>query len=368
MIRVLHIVPTLGYGGVAQFILNYYRLMDKTLFVFDFITHGGEEDFHKNLTENASNIFYIKPISQSGIRSYISDLKDILSNHEYDIIHCHDGHITGITAMMCKRFFKGPIICHAHTALCANPKHKPFMFLFRALSRYYADALFACGKEAGKYLFGKNCDYKVIHNAVSVDRFQAIDKCEVLNLKQKLGIPTDSYVIGHVGAFCYQKNHTYLIKVFSEIRKYNSNVYMVLVGSGGLMDNIKRLCKQLGVYEYVKFVGKQSNIPLYMHLFDVFALPSHFEGLPVVAIEAQAAGLHCVLADAIDHEADIGLGLLDFIPTTSIHISQWAKALLGQKKENNKEKVLSLFRSSGYEIMSSVTSLMDEYSKITTNT
>ena len=101
-IRVLQIVPTLGYGGVAQFLLNYYSYMDKSQIIFDFVTHGKEESFHKDLTREKSKIFYLQSIGKVGIRRYLLQLKNIFTENEYDLVHTHDGHLIGLTAFLCK--------------------------------------------------------------------------------------------------------------------------------------------------------------------------------------------------------------------------------------------------------------------------
>lgn len=362
--RVLQIVPTLGYGGVAQFLLNYYKLIDKSEIIFDFITHGGEEDFHPSLIKEGTHIFYLQSIGKSSLKAYKEQLKNVLTNNEYDIIHCHDGHITGFTAMLCKKYFSGPIICHAHTTLCPNPKHRPFMPLFRFMSRHHADVLLGCGELACQYLFGKTSQYTVIHNAVSVSRFNNITQEEVWAKKEELGIPSDAYVVGHVGAFCNQKNHSYLIDVFAKVRENMRNAYLILVGVGELMDDIQAKCTKLGLSEWVRFVGKQSNIPLFMHMFDVFVLPSHYEGLPVVAVEAQATGVHCVLADAIDHDVDAGIGIVEFVPTSDNDIQRWCDAICVKTDRASKAQILTQFVERGYEIESSVNSLVAQYRRV----
>lgn len=364
MIRVLQIVPTLGYGGVAQFILNYYKGMDRNEIVFDFVTHGKEEIFHKELIEEGSKIFYLDSIGEKGIRNYLNQLKKIFKNNSYDIVHTHDGHMVGVTAFLVKRYFKGPVICHAHTTLCANIKHRKFMPIFRWMARHYGDSLLGCGTMACKYIFGKTKKFKVIHNAVDVDRFQNVDTQDVIELKNKLGIPQDGFVIGHVGLFTLPKNHFYLIKIFNKIYRQYPNVYLVLVGVGDLQENVRCKCAELGIIDRVRFVGKQSNIPLYMHLFNVFALPSLWEGLPVVGVEAQAAGLHCVISNTVDKDVDAGIGIVDFVPILDRDLNIWETYLFKDINKPSRSKIESAMKSKGYEIRSSVKSLICEYERL----
>ena len=362
MIRVLQIVPTLGYGGVAQFLLNYYRLMPKSDIKFDFVTHGGVEDFHAQLIEEGSTIYYVKPISQSGIITYIQTLGKIVSSGHYDIIHTHDGHMTGITSMICRLHFRGPIIAHAHTTLCPNPKHRPFMPIFRLMSRIWASKLLACGKEAGKYLFGKSAKFTVIHNAVPIERFQNIERANIEILREKYKINANELVIGHVGLFTTPKNHVFIIKMFSKLLEKRPNARLILVGGGNDMEKIIRLTQEKGIGSKVIFAGKQSDIPSYMNLFDVFILPSLFEGLPVVAVEAQASGLPCLLSNKIDHDVDAGLGLVSFLPIEDSNISDWVSKLTHiERQKVEHEEIIRAFQKQGYDIATSVDSLLKTY-------
>lgn len=217
MIKILQIVPTLGYGGVAQFLLNYYKQMDKNEIRFDFITHGSVEAFHQELIDGGSQIFYFKSIGKEGLKYYLKQLKDVFENNTYDIVHTHDGHLVGLTAFFCRRYFKGKIICHAHTTLCVNPKHRYFMPVFRWLARHNSDKLLGCGVLACRYIFGKGSQFKVIHNAVDVDRFQQVHKEDALALREQLGIPKNAFIIGHVGLFSPPKNHFFLIRIFENL-------------------------------------------------------------------------------------------------------------------------------------------------------
>lgn len=364
MIRVLQIVPTLGYGGVAQFLLNYYRRMQGGDIIFDFVTHGGVEDFHQELISAGSQIHYLKPISQIGIISYVKSLGRVISKGDYDIIHTHDGHMTGVTAMFCKMYFKGPIIAHAHTTLCPNPSHRPFMPLFRIMSRVWASKLVACGKEAGKYLFGKGAKFTVIHNAVSIERFQNVSEERINELREKFGIRKDDYIIGHVGLFTPPKNHFFIINMFARLCSQDDKAKLVLVGGGDLVEDIKKLATELNVSDRIVFTGKQSDIPAFMHLFDVFILPSLFEGLPVVAIEAQAAGTPTILSDVIDHDVDAHLGIVDFLPIGKQYYQEWITKILCKKQRADEPEIRLALCKAGYEIGNSVNSLVDIYNNI----
>lgn len=360
-IRVLHIVPTLGYGGVAQFLLNYYKQMDKSLIIFDFVTHGGEESFHKELIDSGSKIFYLKSIGKAGLFGYLDQLKKIFSENKYDIVHTHDGHLTGVTAMLCKRYFPGAIFCHAHTTRCVNSKHRPFMPLFRFLSRTFGDMLLGCGIEACKFCYGKKSDFTVIHNAVSLERFWNVNQEDATTLRRELNIKENSFVIGHIGLFSPPKNHRYIIKLFQYVVSKHPEAILVLVGDGPMKDEIITLSKEYGIYENIRYVGIQQNIPLYMHIFDTFILPSLHEGLPVCAVEAQSVVSNVCISDTVDHDVDAGIGSVEFIPITLEAIPQWEQAVFAKKTKVSYERIKDCFVKHGYEIKSSVDTLFNVY-------
>jgi len=285
------------------------------------------------------------------------------SNH-YDVVHTHDGHLTGMTAWMCKKYFDGPIICHAHTTKCVNPKHRPFMPIFRWMSRTYGEFLVGCGEKACQYCFGTKKQYEIVHNAVDVSRFQKVTEEEVVNLKERLDIPQDAFIIGHVGAFGPPKNHKYLLRVFEGILSKDKANYLVLVGDGELKDSMIELCQKMKIEDHVRFVGKQTNIEIYMKLFHVFVLPSFHEGLPVVGIEAQASGLKCILSDRIDRSVDAGLGLVRFVPIDEEALEEWEEEICKPYVKPDDSIIFDLLSKNGYEIESSARDLVNIYQRI----
>lgn len=236
--------------------------------------------------------------------------------------------------------------------------------MFRWMARHNSDKLLGCGVLACQYIYGKNSKFKVIHNAVDIDRFQQVNNEDALALRKQLGIPQDAFIIGHVGLFSPQKNHFYLVRIFEKIYHLHKNAHLVLVGGGELQEDVKQECKRKGIENRIHFVGKQSNIPLYMRMFNVFALPSRWEGLPVVGVEAQAAGLHCVMAEAIDHDVDTGLGIVNFLPTTENALDKWEITLMKSYASPCRKDIEIAMKATGYEIKGSVNSLVNVYKDI----
>lgn len=364
MIRVLHIIPTLGYGGVAKFVLNYYENMNKNQIIFDFVTHGSEEDFHQDLINSGSKIFYFKTIGQIGFKKYFNNLKEVITGfNSYNVVHIHEGHITGVAAFMCKKLGVKKVICHAHTTTCPNEKHKPFMPIFRFLATRYGDKLLACGKEAGKYCFGKT-KFTIMHNAVDARKFYSATTEEIKRLKEIYNINDNCLVIGHIGAFINLKNHEYILDIYKMVLKEHDNCVLILVGDGILREEMYKRSVKLGISSKVIFMGIQKDIPLILNLFDVFILPSIFEGLPFVGVEAQAVGLPCYFSDSIDRTVDLGLRLVKFLPITDEYISQWAKLITENGScKPNQEQILSKFRERGYDVGMEVEKLIKIYTE-----
>ena len=295
MIRVLHIVPRLDLTGVAKFVTHHWCKMDKNKFIFDFVNHGGTEDFHSELEQEGCKIYNLPFPHEVGTISYLGMLKKIIKYGQYDIVHIHTGHYTGFIAMRC-RFWrvKSKIICHAHTTKCMNPLHIYIMPIFRIMAKVFSDRLFACGYKAGVFCFGRSSKFDEIHNSVDLSVFKRHSGSEVKQLRSTLKIPDGAKVIGHIGAFSAPKNHFYLLNIIDYYVRRNRSAIFVLLGIGPDYDKVVAKSKSMGIYDNVRFVGSQKNIPLYLSMFDVFVLPSLHEGLPVVSAESQALGLKTI--------------------------------------------------------------------------
>jgi len=362
MIKVLEITPALDYGGVSQFLMHYYECMDHTKFRFDFITHEGKEDFHEKLLEQGSQIYYFEREGDIGLLSYYKQYSQI-GIKNYDIIHIHLGHYTGLVAMICKIMGGKKIICHAHTTKCMNKKHAPFMPVFRVLANVFADALFACGQKAGEYCFGKY-PFTIIPNGVDLNRFKPANEEQMISLKQSLGIPLTSWIIGCVANFVPPKNYGYLIEVFSRCTKLNEDAVLLLVGDGPLRKDIENIVEQKGLTGRVFFAGVQKDIPQFLSIFNVFALTSIHEGFPVVAAEAQAVGVKCVYSANIDRSCDLGLGLMSFLPITEYAIDEWANECLKKYDKVPRNKIESIFKQNNFEIQSGAVFLSQCFIKV----
>ena len=362
--RVLHIVPALYRGGVGSFLLNYYRRFDKAKFSFDFITHFDERDWVANdpLMKD-SRVYYFQQAHESGPINYVKQFKPVIRQGQYDIVHIHNGHLTGLLAMICKWYGARRIVCHAHTTRCMNPKMNKMMPLLRWMSRRFSSRLFACGHDAGEFCYGTE-NFVVIPNGIDFEYYQQSTQEEITKLKEKFGIERSSLIVGCVAQFTAPKNHHFLVKVFEKVHTKDPSAVLVLVGDGDLMHNVKEQVNSLNLADSVIFAGLQRNIPLFLSAFDVFLLPSIHEGLPVVAAEAQAMGLKCVFSENIDNTCDRNVGLMTFLPITDAAIDDWVNAVFKNIVVPSRELIIQQFSRDYYEINEGTNLFQNEYLKM----
>lgn len=311
--RVLQFLPTLGFGGVARVVLNYYSVLRTRGFTFDFVTHGGPEDFHADLIDSGSRIFYVKPIHEVGLAAYVSRLRQLRLS-TYDVVHVHTGHLTGVYGGMIRLMGQRRIVAHAHSSRAVKKWHEPFMPLLRSLARRNSLARLACGVKAGDFCFGR-ARYSILPNGIDMNVVRAAEGEVDQLLKDRLA--GASLVVGHVGRFTYEKNHAFLLEAFRLLLIVEPRAVLVLVGDGPLLEKMRELAVTTGIGESVLFVGVRKDIYSLMRSLDVLVLPSLFEGMPMVAIEAQSVGTPCLVSDVVDRGVDLGLGLVYFLPITS---------------------------------------------------
>ena len=365
-VRILQVVPDMAYGGVEKIVLNYYEQLNHDDYKFDFVTHGLVEDYHHNLMKQGSRIYYLKTIGKVGLRGYCEQIREQINIDDYDIIHIHIGHITGVYGAAFHKCGAKKIICHAHTTKCVNTKHNLFMPVFRLLAKKYSDKCLACGKDAGRFCFG-NLEFDLLHNGINSERYIHISKEDITKLKNEFGIRDETFVIGNVAHFSEQKNHRFIVDVIKEYSKISSHVKFILVGDGPLKEEMERVVCEEGLQENVVFTGVRKDIPILMKMFNVFILPSLYEGLPVVSIEAQAAGIPCLISNTIDESLDIGLGLTEFLPIDQ-GCEKWILKL-EEMRESRKEiidinKIQNALIKAGYDVTVSAQRLSRVYDSL----
>ena len=359
MIRILHSVSNMDRGGIETMLMNFYRNIDRSKVQFDFLANKPQPgDYDEEIRELGGRIF-VSPGFMS-YRKYARYMTDLFrQNPEYKIIHTHNGSLM-LYALKSAQKNDIPIrIAHAHATSVPVGLKNEVKKLIRPLIKYTATDYWGCSEAAGKFYFSEkrwNKNHQLIHNAINVDDFLFSEKNRE-SIRREYGFG-DKFVIGHVGRLAPQKNQKKLLEVFSAVHRMNKNAHLVIIGTGELESKLKEYSKELGIENDVTFTGVLSNVNEWYSAFDVFAMTSLYEGLPVVAIEAQAADLPCVLCDTITPEVKI----TDNVSFTGLKDSadDWAKAILDFKPKVRESRAEEL-KKSGYDIKAEAERMQNLY-------
>lgn len=312
-VRILHVLGNTQLGGAESRIMDLYRHMDRSVVQFDFVVHSKEEGyFNEEIRKLGGRIFRVPRFRVLNYFSYCRAWKKLLQEHRdaegRSEFHMIQGHMTSTAAIYLPIARKCGIeatIAHARSAgVDKGLKGILTRFLRCNLSKK-ADYLFTCSELAGISVFGKKAveqgRTRFLPNAIDCQKF-APDPLVREKIRRELGIE-NCYVIGHVGRFHYAKNHEYLLRVFAELVKRKTRDYvLLLLGEGSGMEDIRVLSRELGIEDKVYFLGNKSNVNDYYQAMDYFVYPSRFEGMPGTIVEAQTAGLRCLMSDTICKE------------------------------------------------------------------
>ncbi len=301
MIRVLQVVNDMHRAGLETMLMNYFKNIDRSKIQFDFLTHRPEKnDYDDEIISLGGKIYYAPRLYPQNYPVYFKWMKKFWAEHpEYKIVHSHIDSMSYLVLLTAKKAGVPVRIAHSHnTSIDRDFKYALKQF-FRYRITSAANYYLACGKEAGRFLFG-NKAFQVISNAVNAEQFYF--DSTVRNTKRKELSIDDQIVVGHVGRLSYQKNHKYLLKIFAEIEKQKKKSVLLLVGTGEKEQEIRKQAKQLSIEEKVIFLGNRSDVHQLYQAMDVLVLPSFFEGIPVVGVEAQFADLPCIFSDKVPKE------------------------------------------------------------------
>lgn len=364
--KVLYFVDRMRHGGIQQLAVEIARNLPEDI-QMDFLvlndgqTYPLEETIKKfGLTLYKVDAWIYKPTDY--INYYKKLNQFFIEHHDYDAVHINTSSKNFLILKLAKKY-KIPLrIAHSHnTGFQTQSKAQILMGnIFKPLLKKYATHYFACSTLAGEWLFGKTNvkkgKVKIIHNAVDYEKFK-INTEKRNEIRQELNIES-KLVISNVGRFTTQKNHTFLIDIFYEIYKKNNNAVLMLIGNGEKEDEIKKKVEKLGIQNSVLFMGHRNNVNELMQAMDVFVMPSIYEGLPVVGIEAQAAGLPCFMSkDVITDEVKIA----DNVKFISLNdnAEKWADEILSSDL-TRKDNEIAL-KKAGYFIEDMVKELTEQY-------
>lgn len=364
-IRVAHIIGKWLGGGVEAVVMNYYRNIDHNKVQFDFICDSDSTDIpYEEIKKIGGKVILIPPYQK--LIKYHKTLKKVLIEGNYTIVHSHINTLSVFSLYAAKKA-KIPIrIAHSHSTTNKKEWKKNILKLFlRPLSYINATHYFSCTEHAGRWMFGnkkfEEGSVYVLNNAIDIKKFKYDEKIREKKRKE-LGINNNSLVFGHIGRFVAQKNHSFLIDIFHEIYKQNTNAILMLAGQGPLMEEIKNKVEKLGLTQAVIFLGQRNDVNELYQAMDVFLLPSLYEGLGMVLIEAQCSGLPCIASTEVPEVAKISENFQFIDLTTPANI--WAEQTIKTIKNYNREDGSDKIDKCNYNIYKEARKLVDKYSEL----
>lgn len=327
MIRVLHMIGSLNIGGSQAMIMNLYRNIDREQIQFDFIVDHPEQLYFAEEVESlGGKIFFMPEFTGINLLSVKKSWNNFFKRHpEYKILHSHVRSYASVYLPIAKKHGLKTIV-HSHSTTNGTGILSAIKKIMQYPLRYQSDYLFGCSQASGEWLFGKSVvnsnKYYNLKNAVDVEKYKFNPDVRE-KYRNQLGLENKKTYI-HVGRFHPSKNHIFLLEIFTKLCKKEDAV-LLLVGDGGLNSKIKERVNELKLNDSVLFLGIRDDIPELFQAADCFVFPSLWEGLPVVAVEAQSAGMPCFISETITNEVT----LTDLVKKLSITdgVECWVKAI-----------------------------------------
>ncbi|MBR3620714.1 MAG: glycosyltransferase family 1 protein, partial [Clostridia bacterium] len=351
-IRIAQMMTNMNYGGVETAIMNYYRYIDNARIQFDFFAFEGSLIPQKELIESLGGKVYIVPRCSHLIK-YEHEIQKLLKN--YLIVHSNMNTLSALSLYGAKKAGVQHRILHNHSTAGKGEKKNIFKYILRPFCHLYYTEAAACSARAGEWMFGKGAPFRIINNAINLSEFRFNQNTRD-RIRNELKI-NDKFVIGHIGRFCFAKNQEFIVDIFNEISK-SADAVLLLIGSGKSKSDIESKVIKLGLDKKVIFLGNRLNINEYYQAMDTFVFPSRYEGLGMVAIEAQASGLPVTCSTEVPSEVAI-TDLVKFCPL-SASPSEWAESILNNTV-NCRRDTTDEIRTAGYDIVTEAKKLEDYY-------
>ncbi len=335
MAKILHIVGQMNRCGAETLIMNIYRHIDRNKVQFDFAVHTVQPGhFDQEIVALGGRILHLPKPSAVGFHTYGRALANTLRKYgPFAVVHSHVHHFSGYIMHVAKK--EGVLIRVAHSHSSQDGQRNSWLriayrWYMRRLIRKHTIHMFGCSRVACEVLFGSDCwqdsRVTVLPNAIDLALYEALPD-DRHALRQNIPISADVLLIGHVGRFRRPKNHLFLIEVFDALLQKLPSVHLILVGDGPLKSEIESLIQTKGIKDSVHLLGIRSDVPQIMSTLDLFLFPSLYEGLGIALIEAQAAGVPCVVADTVPNEADVKIGLIHFVNLQD-RVDLWVQKIL----------------------------------------
>ena len=303
-VRILHILQRMEAGGTQALLMNMYRKIDRTKIQFDFLVVYKEKQFYDDeIEELGGHVYKMSFREDLNVLKFKKDLSEFFKTHrEYQVVHCH-AYTIGYFCLKAAKKAGIPVrIAHSHSNSMTNDRKKYLKRIMQKLFLVYATDNFACSEEAGKFLF-KNRKFRVLSNAIDSEKFIADTNIRTI-VREELNL-TNYFVVGHTGRFRPEKNHKFLIDIFGEIKAKIPNSKLLLIGNSDSCDNIRQYISEKGYTKDVIILTNRGDMNRIYQAMDIFVFPSKYEGLGIVAIEAQASGIPVICSTGVPIETKV---------------------------------------------------------------
>ena len=361
MIRILQCVNDMHRAGLETMLMNYYRNIDRNEIQFDFLTHrSNRSDYDDEIESLGGKVYYAPRLYPQNYLSYFKYMKEFYATHtEYKIVHSHIDSMSYLPLLAAKKANIPIRIAHSHnTAIDRDFKSFLKSYLQIEIARRLQIIIVLVVKQPGNFCFRERSIHIFQTQLKSID-FMFDEKVRIKK-RAELGIK-DEIVIGHIGRMSYQKNHKFLIDIFAEILKSENNCVLLLIGVGEKLDEIKKYVEKLDLNDHIRFLGNRADAGELYQAMDVFVMPSLFEGLPVVGVEAQFSGLPCIFSDKVPEEVEF-TDKVKFIPLND-EKKVWANIVIAAARDKTNREMPEL-RNSIFNIEKSATLLTDYYKQL----
>lgn len=358
--KILVIVTShFGYDGITNVATNYYVYSDHSKVKMDFVTINEIPDNFKKQLDKYGDSHYVLLMRNKNPFLYFVRLMNIIRKGKYDIVHIHGNSNTMFIELWAAKLAGAKVrIPHSHNTQCNHP------IINKILKPFFKTAYthgFACGQEAGEWLFPKN-SFKIIPNGINLERFK-FNSEKRKQLRQIMDIQ-EKLVIGHVGRFSLQKNHKKLLYIFDSLKQVNPNITLLLWGEGELLESNRQLAKQIG--GDIRFMGTTNEVEEVLQVVDIIVFPSLFEGLPLFLVEAQAMGLNCLVSDTVSPMTKL-TDYFHFQPLTDEN-EKWAKSIIEISQqsgsESNSKVAHKCIAKAGYDIRENCNNILEIYKSL----
>lgn len=352
----------LAKAGTESYMMSVLNNVDPDKVQIDFMVFGVEEGYYdKELLERGINIYKLKYRPQDFFKGAESlrSIKARIKAEQYDIAHVHMNAFNAPMIALCKQWGIKHTVAHSHTNMFMS--QNPFVVMMKKQLKKHtpnmADLLVACSQDAGKFQYGDH-PFHVVNNGIDIEVFKYDPKVRH-EIRRELGLE-DRFILGNIGRFNFQKNHDFLLDIFAAYKKLDSSAALVLIGEGELKDKIIKKAKQLGILDDIYFLGIKEHTAPYYQAMDAFVLPSLFEGLGIVLVEAQTSGLECYASVAVPREASMGEHCM-FLELTDPQ--QWADAIYERKNIERVSRTQDVYDKK-YDAYGSAQNLISLYESI----